>query len=90
MVLPRGSSSVAIVWSGDMGAFGANGIEVRGIVCGFPAAGHKKKGKSAEGRFLVAGEGKKSPPGIGDRSAPDICGQETGNSGSVGGPTAYF
>ena len=89
MVIPRGSSGGDIVWSGEMGAFGANGAEVRGSICGFPAAGHKKKVKAAEGRFAAAGEGKNSPPWSGDRAGTKICGQETGDSGGVGGHTAY-
>ena len=28
-----------------MGDFGANGAEIRGSVCGFPTAGHKKHSK---------------------------------------------
>ena len=58
-VLPRGSSGGAIVWSGGMGDFGANGAEVRGIACGFPTEGHKKKYKASEGRFMVQGDEKK-------------------------------
>ena len=46
--------------------------------------------KSDEGRVVAVGDGKYSPPGSGDRDAPDICGQETGDSDGVGGPTAYF
>ena len=36
---------------------------------------------------MAAGYGKKSPPGSGDASTLDICVQETGDSGGVGGPT---
>ena len=43
-VIPHGSSGGAIVWSVDMGAFGATGAEVRGSVCVFPAVDHKGKG----------------------------------------------
>ena len=41
-----------------MGTFGANVAEVREIACGFPAAGHRKKGKVAEVRVVVAGDRK--------------------------------
>ena len=73
-----------------MGDFGTNCAEIRGSSCGFPAAGHNKKVKASEGRVLLAGEGKKIPPGSGDTPALDICGQETCNSSGVGGPTDYF
>ena len=49
-----------------------------------------KKFKAADGWVLSEDYGENSPIGIGDTSAPDICGQETGNSGGLGGPTAYF
>ena len=39
---------------------------------------------------MATNDREKSPLGSGDTAAPDICGQETGNSGGVGGPTAYF
>ena len=41
------------------GTFGANGEEVRGGTCGFPAAGYNKKGKAAEGQVVAAGGKKK-------------------------------
>ena len=88
--LPRGSSGGALVWSGDMGDFGTNDAEVRGSACGFPAAGQKKKVIVDEGWVLASGEGKNSPTWSRDTAAPDICGQETGDSDGVGGPTAYF
>ena len=47
--LPRGSSGGALVWSVDMGAFGTNGVQVRGSAFDFPAAGHTKTGKAAQG-----------------------------------------
>ena len=73
-----------------MGDFGANVSEVRGSAGGSLAAGNKKKDKEAEGWFVAADGRKNSPPGSGDTSAPDIYGHETGDSGVVGGPTAYF
>ena len=89
-ILPHGSSGGAIVWIGDTGAFGSNGAEVRGIACGFPAVGHRKKYRSAEGQVVVAVDGKYSPPGIRITAATDICEQKTGDSGRVDGLTAYF
>ena len=58
-----------------MGAFGANGANVRGSTCGFTVAGYKKTGNTAEGWVLASGDVKNSPTWIGDTSAPDICGQ---------------
>ena len=55
--LPRGSSGGAIFWGGYMGAFGANGAEVRGGACGIPAAGHKGKVKAAEDAPNIFGAG---------------------------------
>ena len=89
-VLPHGSSGNSLVWSGDVVAFSTNYSEVRVNSCGFPASGHREKGNTAEGWVLAAGDGKSIPTGIGDTAAPDIYGQETGDSGGVGGPTNYF
>ena len=88
--LSRGTSGVAVVWSGDVGANGDNNVEVRGSSCGFPEIRNKVKGKAAEGRVVVEGGGKKSTSGSGYTTAPDLLGQETVNSGRVGEPTAYF
>ena len=41
-VLPRSNSGSAFVWGRDMGDFGANDAEVRGIACGFPVAVKKE------------------------------------------------
>ena len=71
-----------------MGVFDTNYAEVRGSVCGFPTAGHKKKAKRLrDGSYK---QDKNSPTGIGETYDPDICGQDTSNSGGVGGPAAYF
>ena len=50
----------------------------------------QEKGKAAEGRVVTAGDVKNGPPGSRDTAAPDICGQETGNSGVLGVPKDYF
>ena len=50
--LPRSSPGGALVWSGDMGAFGTNDADIRGSTCGFTAAGHSKTGNLAEGWVL--------------------------------------
>ena len=71
-----------------MGDIGDNGAEVRGSSYEFPATGNKVKDKTAEGRVVTEGGGKTITPGSGDTTAPDLLGQETGNSGGVGGPTA--
>ena len=73
-----------------MGAFGANDAEVIGSAREFPAAGHTKTGNTAEGWVLAEGDDIISPTGSGNTVAPDICGKATGDSGRVGGPTAYF
>ena len=86
----HGTSGSAVVWSGDVGAIGAYDVEVRGSSCGFPATGNKVKGKDAEGRVVAEGGDRKITSGSGYTTAPDLLGQETGNSGGVGGPTAYF
>ena len=39
---------------------------------------------------MVAGDNRSIPTGSGDTVIQDICGQATGESGGVGGPTAYF
>ena len=88
--LTHGSSGVALVWSGHMGAFGTNDAEVRGSACGFHAAGHTKKGNTAEGWVLEEDDGRSSPTWSRDTVALDICGQAEGNSGRVGVPMAYF
>ena len=50
----------------------------------------KVKGKAAEGLVVEEGGDKKIPSGSGDTAAPEILGQETGNSVGVGVLTAYF
>ena len=73
-----------------MGAYGVNNAVVRGSACDFPAAGNTLTGYATEGWVLVAGDGIVSLTGSGDTVSYKICGQATGNSGGVGGPTAYF
>ena len=89
-VLSRSSSGSAIVWGRDVGDFGANGAEVRGSVRGFPTSRNKVKGKASEGRVMATGGGKNTPSESEYTAAPDLRGQETGDSSGVGGPTAYF
>ena len=89
-VLSHGTSGGAVVWSVDMGAIGANGVEVRGSSYGFSATGNKVKVKAAEGGVVEEGCGKQSTQGSGDTTAPDLLVKETGKSGRVGVPTAYF
>ena len=73
-----------------MDDIGDNGAEVRGSSYGFPARGNKVKVKAAEVRVLAKGGGKQIASGSRDTTATDLLGRETGNSGGVGGPTAYF
>ena len=89
-VLSQSTSGGAVVWSVDVGAIGANGAEVRGSSYGFSVTGKKVKGKAAEGRVVAEGGIKQNTSGSGDTTAPDLLEQETGNSGGVGGPAAYF
>ena len=87
--LSRGSSGGAFAWGGDMGAISDKGVEVRGNKYWFPSRGNKFKGKAAEGRVLVEGGRKKGPSGSGDTASSDLLGQETGNSGVVGGHMTF-
>ena len=61
--LTHGSSGVALVWSGHMGAFGTNDAEVRGKACEFPVAGHTYTGNVVEGWVLAAGDDRIIPKG---------------------------
>ena len=73
-----------------MSALAANGAEVGGSACGFPAAGHKERVKAVEGWVVAEGYRKRITPGSGDTVSPYIYGQYTGGSGGVGVPTADF
>ena len=76
--------------TGRLGDFGTNDAEVRGRVCEFLVAGHTKTGNAVEVWVLEAGYGRNSTTGSGDTVALYICGKVTGDSGGVGGLTAYF
>ena len=73
-----------------MGVIGANGSEARGSSCGVPETGEKVEIKKYEGRLVAEGGGRKSASGSRDTTAPDLLGQESGNSGGMGGLTAYL
>ena len=73
-----------------MDAVGANGAEVRGSACGFSATCDKVKGKEAKERIMAKGVDIKRTSGSGEITTSDLLGQDTGNSGGVGGPTDYF
>ena len=47
--LSRGTSGVAVVWSGDVGANGNNDVEVRGSSCGVPPLPIQCGGGTREG-----------------------------------------
>ena len=64
------SSGSDFVWGGDVGAVSANGVEVRGSECGFPATGNKVKGKEAEGQVVEEYSGKNCPSGSGNTATP--------------------
>ena len=89
-VLLRCSSGVAVFWGRYVGAISANGAKIRGSAPWFPEAGNKVKVKAAEVRVVAEGRGTKSTSGSKDTAALDLLGQDTGDNGGVGGPTAYF
>ena len=73
-----------------MGTISANGAEIRGSAPWFPEAGNKVKVKAAEVRVVAEGGGGKVLQEASTQLFLNLFGQETGDSGGVGGPTAYF
>ena len=73
-----------------MGVVGANGAEDRGGYCGVLDTGDEVEGKKAEGRFVAEGGGVKSVSGSRDTTAPDLLGQEAGDSDIMGSLIAYI
>ena len=69
---------------------GANGSEATWSACGVPVIGEKAGGGKDEGRCVDEDCGKKSTSGSRDTTAPDLHGQEAGNSGGMDGPTAHI
>ena len=80
----------SVAWGGGAVVVGANGAESRGSLCGVPETGEKVKGKNSEGRFAVDGGSKNITSGSGGTTSPDLLGQEIGESGGMGGPTAHI
>ena len=66
------------------------GAQYGGIPCGVLDTGEEFEGKKSEGRIVAEGGGRQSYSGSGDTTAPDLLGQEAGNSGVMGGLTAYL
>ena len=64
-----------------------SGLEARGISYWVPDTCDKVEDKKSEGRFMLEGEGRQSASGSGDTTAPHLIGQETGDSGVMGGLT---
>ena len=89
-VLLCSNTGGAVVWGRDMGVVGATGAEARGSSCGVPETGDKVKGEKDEERFMEEGGGKLSTSRIRDTTAPDLHGQEEGNIGGIGCPTAHI
>ena len=89
-VLSRGDTVGVVVWVGDLGVFSANIAEARGSSCGVTDICDKVKVKKAEVRFVTEGGGGKSTSWIGDTTAPDLLGQEAGESGGMGGLADYL
>ena len=75
---------------GDLGVIGANGAEARGISCGVPETGDEVEGKNSEGRVVAEGGGGQNASGSRDTTAPDLLGQEAGESGKMGGLVEYI
>ena len=73
-----------------MGVFGTNGAEDIGSSYRVPETGDEVEGKNAEGRFVSEGGDGQSTSGSGDTTAPDLLGQESGDSGGMGVPTAHI
>ena len=82
--------AVLFFWGGDLGVVGANGTEAGRTSCGVLATGDEVEEKKAEGRFVAEGGGRKSTSGSRDTTAPYLLGQEAGDSGRMGGLTAYI
>ena len=89
-VLSCGNTGGAVFWGGDLGVVGANGTEAGRTSCGVLATGDEVEEKKAEGRFVAEGGGRKSTSGSRDTTAPYLLGQEAGDSGRMGGLTAYI
>ena len=73
-----------------MGVVGANGAEAGGSLCGVTEIGYEVEGKKVEGWLVAKFGGGKSASGIGDTNAPELLGQEGGNSGGIIGLRAYL
>ena len=89
-VLLRGDTGSVVIWGGDLGVVGANGAEAGGSSFWFPETGENFEGKNSEGRLVEKGGGRQSDSGSGDTTAPELIGQEEGNSGRMGGREAYI
>ena len=73
-----------------MGNVSANGAEAVRSPCGVPDTGYEVEGGDPEGRFVAGGGGGKIISGRRDTTAPDLLGQEAGDSGVMGSLTAYL
>ena len=80
----------SVAWGGDAVVVGSNSAEFRGSLCGVPETGEKVKGKNSNGRFVVDGGSKTNNSGSGDTTSLNLLGQETGESGGMGGPTSHI
>ena len=89
-VLLRGDTFGVVFWGGDLGVIGASGAEDIGSSCGVLETGEKVEGKKDERRFMAEGGDRKSASGSGDTTAPDLLGQDTGNSVEMGVHMAYL
>ena len=89
-VLYRGDTGSVVVWGKDLGVVCAYGTEFTGGSCGVNDTGDEVEGTNSEGQFVAEGGSRKIDSGIGDTTAPDLHGQEAGDSGGMGGLTAYI
>ena len=85
-----GNTGSDVVRGEDLGVVGANVAEAGRSSCGFPATEDEVEGKKAEGKFVAEGGGGQSTSGSRDTTALDLLGQEAGESGEMGGLTAYL
>ena len=89
-VLSHGDTGGVFLWGGYLGFFGANGAESRGSSCGVPETGDKVEVKNSKGRFAAEVGGKQITSESGVTTAPNLIGQEAGDSGGMGGFTAHL
>ena len=89
-VLSRGDKCGVVVWGVDLGVVVSNGSEARESSCGITETGVEVEYKMFEGWFVAECGDIKRSSGSRDTTTPDLIGQDTDNSGRMGGLTAYI